>query len=225
MTGQGTLERSSLMAGFLWTMGIHTAAVVVLLWSASATSPLPQTYAVKLTAAPAPTTQRRLAAEAVPRPVERVAPPPKPAVKPVTPTPPAKATPKPVERAPATANPATPLPGETPSTGSDVATVDLKGLAFPFPEYLQNIVTQILRRWDRPVSNAALRTDISFTILRDGTVRDIQVTRSSRNYTFDLEARGAVEAAARAGAFGPLPDGFEADALPITFYFKPRTTP
>jgi len=152
-------------------------------------------------------------------------PPPKPAVKPVTPTPPAKATPKPVERAPATANPATPLPGETPSTGSDVATVDLKGLAFPFPEYLQNIVTQILRRWDRPVSNAALRTDVSFTILRDGTVRDIQVTQSSRNYGFDLEARGAVEAAAVAGAFGPLPAGFEADALPITFYFKPRTTP
>jgi hypothetical protein len=32
-----------------------------------------------------------------------------------------------------------------------------------------------------------------------------------------------VEAAGAAGAFGPLPDGYPADVLPVSFYFTPRT--
>jgi hypothetical protein len=33
---------------------------------------------------------------------------------------------------------------------------------------------------------------------------------------------GAVEAAARANAFGPLPQGFTDDVLPVIFSFDPR---
>ena len=40
-------------------------------------------------------------------------------------------------------------PGETPSTGTDVATIKTPGLEFPYPEYLRNIVDQVYRRWDR----------------------------------------------------------------------------
>jgi hypothetical protein len=46
-------------------------------------------------------------------------------------------------------------------------------------------------------------------------------TRSG-NYEFDQEAMGAIEAAARVNAFGPLPDGFADDVLPVIFSFDPR---
>jgi hypothetical protein len=53
-------------------------------------------------------------------------------------------------------------------------------------------------------------------------VREIKVATGSRNFSFDLGARGAVEAAANAQAFGPLPEGFPSDVLQISFWFVPR---
>jgi TonB family protein len=144
-----------------------------------------------------------------------------PSSKPV-PKPPAATTPKPTEPAPRTAAPVEPLPGETPSTGRDAVTVSTPGLVFPYPEYLRNIVQEVYRRWDRPRGNTALRAEVSFLLLRDGTVQGIRVARSSGNFGFDLAARGAVEAAGGAHAFGPLPDGYGADVLPVSFYFTPR---
>ena len=41
--------------------------------------------------------------------------------------------------------------------------------------------------------------------------------KRSGNYAFDLEARGAIESAGTAKAFGPLPGGFKADVLPVSF--------
>ena len=46
---------------------------------------------------------------------------------------------------------------------------------------------------------------MTFTIMRDGSVRDIRVLRTSRSYSFDLEAQGAIEKASEDLAFGPLP--------------------
>jgi hypothetical protein len=46
------------------------------------------------------------------------------------------------------------------------------------------------------------------------------VVRGSGDYEFDLEARGAVEAAAP--RFGSLPAGFSDDALPVVFSFDPK---
>jgi len=155
---------------------------------------------------------------------------PAPAPKAVTktapaPTRPAARTPAKPAAAPKTASPVTPLPGETPGTGSDIANVKLAGKEFPYPEYLRNLVTQIYRRWARPVGNAALQAEVSFVILRDGTVKDIKVIARSRSYSFDLEAQGAVEEAANAKAFGPLPAGYAADYLQIGFTFTPRKLP
>jgi len=100
--------------------------------------------------------------------------------------------------------------------------VKTPGLDFPFPEYLRNIVAQVYRRWDRPAGAASLQAEVSFLILRDGSVREIRFTRSSGNFSFDLDAQGAVEAAGNARAFGPLPDGYPSDVLPVSFYFTPR---
>ena len=184
---------------------------------------MPPTYAVSLVAAPIPTGTRQPAVETPPAP----APAPPKAVTKAAPSP-AKPTVKPTARpttAPKTASPVTPLPGETPGTGSDIANVKLDGKEFPYPEYLRNLVSQIYRRWARPVGNAALQAEVSFVILRDGTVKDIRVIASSRSYTFDLEAQGAVEEAANAKAFGPLPAGYPADYLQIGFLFTPRRQP
>ena len=60
-------------------------------------------------------------------------------------------------------------------------------------------------------------------IRRDGTVHDIRFVTRSGSFAFDLSAQGAIEAAGNASAFGPLPDGWEADVLPVSFYFKPAT--
>lgn len=181
----------------------------------------PPTYAVELVAAPAASGASRPAPEAAP-PVPKAAP--KSTPKPAPAKAPARVTPK-TAAAPRATGRVTPLPGETPGTGSDIANVNLQGKQFPFPEYLRNLVTQIYRRWNRPAGNAALEAEVGFVILRDGTVREIKLVSSSRSYSFDLEAQGAIEAAAHVKAFGPLPAGYPADYLQISFLFTPRRTP
>jgi protein TonB len=189
-------------------------------------APAGTVYAVNLVAAPATATAAP-AVEATPRPpapVERTAPinPPRRTAK-VAPAPPASRPVPKSEAAPQTSA-VQPMPGET-GAGSDIANVSTPGAEFPFPEYLRNIVTQIYRRWGRPAGSPVLRAEISFLILRDGTVREIAVATRSRSYSFDLGAQGAVEAAANAKSFGPLPEGFKSDVLQISLWFVPRGAP
>jgi protein TonB len=101
-----------------------------------------------------------------------------------------------------------------------VATVQTEGIDFPFPGYLNNIVRQIALRFNPGDTNSGLRADVRFVIRRDGSVIGIGFVTRSGNYAFDLEAQGAIEAAAR--QFGPLPEGFHDDALPVVFSFDPR---
>lgn len=105
--------------------------------------------------------------------------------------------------------------------GTDVANVSTAGIDFPFPEYLNNIVRQIQLRF-KPRSGGNLVTEVVFLIRRDGSVHELQVQRRSGNLAFDLEAQGAVEAVAAAGAFGPLPAGWGDDVLRVIFTFEPR---
>jgi periplasmic protein TonB len=215
-------------AGLVGTILVHAAAVGFLLATVKPSKASPPTYAVDLVAAPAPT-QKRLAREALPTPPpeEKPAPvkptPPKPTKMPAPPKPKTPPPPEEVKKEPPpkTASPATPAPGETPSTGSDVATIKTPGLAFPYPEYLRNIVTQVYQRWDRGSASQRNFAEISFLILKDGSVRDIHFVTRSGSFAFDLNAQGAVEAAGNNHAFGPLPDGWDADVLPVSFYFKP----
>jgi protein TonB len=216
-------------AGVVGTILVHTAVAGFLFTTVKPTKAAPPSYAVDLVAAPAPT-QKRLAREALPTPPpeEKPAPvkPPPPKPPPKTPAPPKPKPPAPPtevskEPPPKTAAPATPAEGETPSTGTDVATIKTPGLAFPYPEYLRNIVTQIYQRWDRGSAKQRNFAEISFLILRDGTVRDIHFVTRSGSFAFDLNAQGAVEAAGNTRAFGPLPEGWESDVLPVSFYFKP----
>jgi periplasmic protein TonB len=202
---------------------VHLGAVVALVLSIRPQLAMTQpSYAVELiAAAPAsgrarPTPETPEPAPALPKPAPKAAP---KAVKP------AAKVPAKTPAAPRTGSPVTPLPGETPRGGSDIANVKTQGKEFPYPEYLRNLVAQIYRRWNRPVGNAALEAEVTFVILRDGTVKEIKLLRGSKSYSFDEEAQGAIEAAGLAKAFGPLPAGYPADYLPISFLFTPRQTP
>ncbi len=216
----------SKLAGIVGTVVVHAAAAVFLFSQVRTTTATPPVYAVNLVAAPAPTQRKRLAREAVPTPPQEKPAPVKP--KPTPPKTPPKPEPKPPapaepdrEAPPPTAAPVTPAEGETPSTGTDAVTIKTPGLEFPYPEYLRNIVNQIYQRWDREGARENSFAEISFMIRRDGSVHDIRFVTRSGSFAFDLSAQGAIEAAGNATAFGPLPDGWEADVLPVSFYFKP----
>lgn len=98
--------------------------------------------------------------------------------------------------------------------------VQIDGEAFPFPDYLANIQIQI-GRYFRWTGRSGLSAEIYFVIRRDGTVEDIRILRGSGDFNFNLQAMAAVEQAGRRGAFGPLPEGFAGDRLPVAFYFEP----
>ena len=105
--------------------------------------------------------------------------------------------------------------------GTDVANVSVPGIAFPYPGYLENIVRQIAVRF-KPRSGPALMAEVVFLIRRDGSMDGFRFRRRSGSYEFDLEAQGAVEAAARSGSFGGLPEGFRDDVLTVIFSFDPQ---
>lgn len=233
--------RGGRAVGAAGTLAVHGVVVAFALITARPGRPMPPVYAVELVAAPAPTSAPKAPVATAP-PVST----PQPAVSrtppartPRQPAPPVVKRPEPVRTPPKPAttppNPGAqtsrttqsaavaPAPGETPSHGTDPVTVKTPGLTFAYPEYLRNIVAQIYRRWDRP-RGGTRRAEVFFMILRDGSVRDIRFLTPSGDFTFDLAAQGAIEATANAGAFGPLPDGYPQDVLPVSFYFEPGRT-
>ncbi len=209
------------------TVALHAVVAVVLFAAPATVQTVPPVYRVELVAAPRPQPQARRAPEAVQRPAQRPPAAPRPARRTTVADAPPPPTPEPaVEREPAprTTPDVEPLPDETPSTGSDPATVKTAGQAFPYPEYLNNVVAQIYRRWQRPGGNVALRAEVFFLIHRDGSVSSLRFVTRSGSFGFDLEAQGAIEAAGNAGAFGSLPDGYANDVLPVNFFFDPQKT-
>ena len=192
----------------------------------------PPIYRVRLIAAPA---GERAIGVVQPKPqpvVEKPAPvtPPKPAPK-KAPAP-VKTPAKPTKQAPTAATPvpspsktAEPAPtaggGPTGGRGADVANVLTPGIEFPYPAYTDNIVRQLIKFFGQ--TTARFEAEVSFVIRRDGTVdpETIRFVTRSKNYSFDQRAYGAVEAAANANAFGPLPAGFREDILPVRFRFTP----
>jgi periplasmic protein TonB len=181
---------------------------------AKATTPVTQPTATQSTVKEMPTPKAKSAPKTPARatPTEgKVAPSPKPSA-------PADAKVK--------AQPKTEAPkaggGPTGGKGTDVATVRSDGIEFPFPGYLNNIVRQIAINFKPRNPAARLKAEVRFLIHRDGSVSDLTFVRKSGNFSFDLEAQGAVEAASSTRAFGPLPTGFPDDVLPVVFSFDPE---
>lgn len=98
--------------------------------------------------------------------------------------------------------------------------MQLRGVQCPTPDYCNNIIRAI-NRYFRPEGAAAGEADIFFRINRDGSISDLQLISATGGPRFRLAVMEAVETAGRDKAFGPLPDRYGADQLPVSFYFRP----
>jgi len=236
LASRGELRLGS---SLVWSALLHALVVAAFLFGRThAPVPMPPAYRVTLVAAPAAPRQVGVVRDAPPEPAPAPAVPTPPPVARETPeparmkAPPTKARPVKTPKTatpnarPTTAKPApTPAPtpraggGETGGRGADVANVRTEGIEFPYPVYLQNVVRQIALQF-KPPPNSAYRAEVSFLIRRDGSVSGLRLVARSGSFSFDQDAMGAVEAASR--SFGPLPQGFTDDVLPVIFSFDPR---
>lgn len=226
---------ASLKAPIISSAVFHLLVIgVIVVRSAAAPPAMPPMYRVNLVAAPAGPrsegviTSRPAPEEASPAPAapEKAPPPPttKAATKRVPPRPTKAATPNITKTTKAVQTKAPPKAGggEVGGAGTDVANVNTAGIEFPYPGYLQNIVRQIALQFDAPRNAGSLNAEVTFLIHRDGSVTGIRLIKNSGSYVFDQTAIGAVEAAGRSGRFGPLPQGFPDDVLPVIFSFTPE---
>ena len=216
------------------SIALHASilALAFIVYREHPTQALPPFYRVDLVAAPKG--ERAIGEvkppEAKPEPTPPVAAPVAPPQKSEKAVPLTKAAPKkeaarstPVPTPPKAA-PQTNAPkaggGPIGGAGTDVGTIHIEGIDFPFPGYLNNIVRQIFLRFKPTDTNSGYSADVMFLIHRNGEVDGIRFIKRSGAYAFDLEARGAIEEAAK--YFGALPDGFRDDVLPVVFSFDPR---
>ena len=234
MTGARADGRSRLALPLTFSTIGHAAVVAALIFvRPTPLKQLPPMYRVNIVAAPpgpraegivvppalTPTPPPPKAAPVPPRAQTLPKAMPMPTKVPLKAVPPATPTPTPVATPPKTVSPPA-GGGPTGDRGTDVATVRTEGVDFPFPGYLENIVRQVAKNFGEH-RNTNVRAEVQFLIKRDGSVSAISFVTRSGNYSFDLDAQGAVEAAAKNNGFGPLPNGFSDDVLPVIFSFDP----
>jgi TonB family protein len=99
-------------------------------------------------------------------------------------------------------------------TGSGVR-LDITG-DFCCPAYLEAMKQQIERNWDRRAESPAM-TVMKFTILRDGTVKDVELEKRSGVAALDLRAQRAM---ALTPKLPPLPDLFTNPTLTVHLTFE-----
>jgi len=240
-------EGGGLKRGFYISAGIH-ASLLLAVWFVTSRQPVippMRVYAVNIVSPP----PRELGepalevpeSEPVPEEVEEepetepepeVQPPP-PAPPPPPPPPTTRPTPAPPPPAPRPSPPPAPAPAPAParppspstgprpdpnSAGGQDLNVQLPGVLCPAPGYCENIVSQIHRYFRFSGTGEA---DVYFVINRDGSITDLRVVRSTGGTGFRIAVSEAVEQAGRSGGFGPLPSAYQADQLPVSFYFRP----
>jgi protein TonB len=92
-----------------------------------------------------------------------------------------------------------------------------------FSWYVTAVQQRVSSNWLQSSIDANLpwapRVVISFDILRDGTITNIQITQSSNNYSVDSSARRAVEASSK---LTPLPAAYPGTNVGVEFYFDYR---
>ncbi len=135
---------------------------------------------------------------------------PKPEVRQETPPAPVKPAAKP------TAAPQTTLPAAAIGAGMS-GSLAAEG-NFEFSYYLQQVRVRIGGNWTTPAgASSGQRAEVYFRIMRDGSVRDVRLARSSGNPWFDQAATRAVTIAS---PLAPLPMGYGAGVLGITYGFE-----
>jgi periplasmic protein TonB len=222
------------LVGALYAGGLHRATLPEFeIYRVQLRSPPPQELAQApdvTPVAPQPIVPPRQAVE--PQREQPKPEPPKPEPPKPEPAKPEPAKTEPPKSAVTTADPEEkpkdPAPAKGPdpkpeSRGGENLDVNMEGRDFPYPAYLENIITQLYRhfRWS---GNPKLQAEVAFAINRDGSVGSITVSRKSGDFNFDMEAMAAVEQVGRRGLFGSLPEGWVDDRLWVRFRFLPPGT-
>jgi len=89
-----------------------------------------------------------------------------------------------------------------------------------FPWYVEAVQRRISGNWLQstidPSVSVAPRVTVTFDILRDGTITNIQITHSSGNYSVD---NSAVRAIRDSSGGNPLPAGYSGTRVGVEFWF------
>jgi outer membrane biosynthesis protein TonB len=207
----GSMLIHAAVLGTIWGAGHAFApeAPKFTVYRVNIVSPPPQVEGPPTPTPPAPVQPKVTTAETAPltpKPLPKIPPKSKPTIAPARET-------------PAKAKPTTGRNADAASVGGEGLNVNIEGEEFPEPGYLENIIIQ-LNRYFRWSGNPNLESCVTFQIRRDGSTQEIRTQRSSGNLGFDLQAKGAVEAAGNRKAFGPLPKGWKYDILPVQFSFS-----
>jgi len=92
---------------------------------------------------------------------------------------------------------------------------------FTFTYYLNIIHHRIQKQWNpsyqSQAENTTINTIVEFTVLRDGTIRNIAIEKSSERFLFDQAAQRAIYAL---GQLPPLPQQFNNDQLFVHIQFE-----
>ncbi len=89
---------------------------------------------------------------------------------------------------------------------------------FPYPWYITQVREALWNSWTTKMpSGGNLRCTVRFSINRDGSIKGVNVEKSSGNRLFDNAAETSVESAA---PFSGLPDDFYEDRLTVHVEFK-----
>lgn len=103
--------------------------------------------------------------------------------------------------------------------GGGVGSGSISPFGNRFGWYEQLLREKVARNWRSQDLDASLRNPVvvTFIIQRDGSVRDVRVTRPSGNFALDQSAQRAI---LMSSPFQPLPPQYERDSALIEFWFR-----
>ena len=111
--------------------------------------------------------------------------------------------------------------GQTGSEGSGVGAIGEAAFGELYGSYVDTITRRISENWLQSTVDVSLRRApriyMSFDILRDGSITNLEVSHSSGNRSLDRSARRAVFAST---PLAPLPTGFRGRSVHVSFWFE-----
>ena len=110
-------------------------------------------------------------------------------------------------------------PGVVGGIDIPIGTTGVTGIEgdFPYTIYIDRMKTLIGQHWLRPQISGGIVATVSFTINRDGTIRDAKNEIASGNGTFD---RAALRAVLEASPLPPLPFAYNGTYLGVHLTFR-----
>ncbi|MDE2292878.1 MAG: TonB family protein [Elusimicrobia bacterium] len=121
----------------------------------------------------------------------------------------------PAERRPSPAPAAAPSAAPAHRAAGTEVAADMPN--FPYPWYLTSLRQRLWQQWSENMPPGPAECQVAFTLMRDGSVVDLQVEETSGDRAFDYAALSAVRGL---GPQPPLPPAFKERFLKVHVTFK-----